>query len=224
MRTSVCLGLALLAAMSASIGAYAGAEELPLPSAADAQYRPPAEYPAPRRIGGASRGMPLTLPTVAVLAPDHLGLTRSEQPRLYWFISAPTSDRVEAVLIRPGMETPLIETVLSGAAAGIHFLDLRQLGVRLELDIEYEWSVAVVTDPAQRSRDIVSGGAIMRIQAPADDATDAAQYARLGLWYDALMALDRNSGEQAADATARSLRTALLEQAGLLDVVLFERR
>jgi hypothetical protein len=164
------------------------------------------------------------LPAIAVLAPDHLGLTQSVQPRLYWFISAPSRARVEFALIRPGIDTPLVETALDASAAGIHALDLAALGTRLELDVEYEWSVALVPDPEPRSRDVVAGAAIMRV-APlaAAGPADAAAYAQSGLWYDALMALDEAAGAQDT-SVVRARRAALLEQAGLPEVARFERR
>jgi hypothetical protein len=222
MSSRVRVGLVLFAAIAAFVCTAAQAQSLS--SASAPQYRPPADHLAPRRIGGPSRGTAPLLPGIAVLAPDHLGLTRSEQPRLYWFISAPTSTRVEATLIEPGRERPLMETVVSASAAGIQTLDLHQLGVRLQPGVEYEWSIALVTDPAQRSRDTVSGGAIMRIQTTGDDMDDASEYARRGLWYDALMALDRSPVARPDDAPVRQQRAALLEQAGLLDVAAFERR
>jgi hypothetical protein len=224
MRTSVCIWLVFVVSSFTADDSATAAESAMSVSAADALYRAPRDRPAPRRIGGSSRGVSPSLPIIAVLVPDHLGLTRSEQPRLYWFISAPTDIPIEATLIQPGRDVPLVELLLPGSAAGIHALDLRQLGVRLQPGVEYEWSIALVAHPAQRSRDIVSGGAIMHIQTSANLATDAEEYARRGLWYDALMALERNLGEQAAAARARSQRAALLEQAGLLEVAAFERR
>ena len=220
------IALFLVAAMaSASVAHAAGvaALEQPAPAGVGA-YRAPAAHAQPRRVGGSARALAPRLPAIVVLAPDHLGLTHSEQPTLYWFISEPTAARIELTLTEPGVEAPLLETVLPVAAAGIQSIDLRALGIRLERGIEYEWSVALVTDPAQRSRDIVSGGAIMRIESVPLDGEDVAALAERGLWYDLLMALDRRTHRYPQDSGPRGQLAAVLEQAGLGDVAEFERR
>ncbi len=224
-------GIARTAIAAAGLACFAlpaGGASAPEAEAAarfsSARYQPPAEYPAPRRVGGSARGGTPALPAIAVLAPDHLGLTRSEQPRLYWFISEPTRARVEFTLVQPGLEAPVVETTLEAPVAGIHALDLARMGARLEAGVEYEWSVALVADAAQRSRDVVAGGAIMRIPASGPAPADAAEYARQGLWYDALMALDRSPHEPQGPPAARERRAALLEQAGLHEIARFERR
>jgi hypothetical protein len=209
---------------AAATGADDGAGEPRSPGLelAAVQYHAPAAYPAPRRVGGVVRSS-TTLQQLAALVPDHLGLTNSEQPVLYWFLSAPASTAVEFTLIRPGMEVPIVERSLDAASAGIHAIDLRTLGARLETGIEYEWSVALVVDPAQRSRDLVSGGAIMRVAADSSAASDPAQLAARGLWYDALMALGR-ALETGSDRAVRAERARLLEQAGLAEAARFEQR
>ncbi len=188
------------------------------------QYRAPSENPVPRRIGGSSRGVPPALPSVAALVPDHLGLTVSEQPTLYWYLSAPTGAHIEITLIQPGLETPVLDVTAAGTSAGIQSLDLSRHNVRLRAGVEYEWSVALVPDSAQRSRDIVSGGAIMRIDRPATTSVTAEAYAAQGLWYDTLMALEQSTLERPTDPTPRGQRAVLLEQAGLAEVASFERR
>jgi hypothetical protein len=170
-------------------------------------YQAPQLHPAPRRVGGSSRGVPPALPMVAALVPDHLGLTTAEQPTLYWFLSAPTGARIEIALIRPGEVMPVLEVSQQGDQAGIRALDLKAHGVRLQPGVEYEWSVALVPDSAERSRDIVAGGAIMRLTPAA-----ASAYSAAGLWYDMLMAA---AGQPDA-------RAALLMQAGLAEVARFE--
>lgn len=196
-------------------------------------YKAPSENRAPRRVGGNPRGAPPSLPTVAVLAPDHLGLTVSEQPQLFWYLSAPTTARIELILVDPSRDAPLVETVAAGDRAGIQSFRPGAHGVRLELGVQYEWSVAVVADPAQRSRDIIAAGAIMRIvpsaalgarlQAASAEIQSAA-YAGEGVWYDALGALAAEIAVRPGDRALRGRRAALLEQAGLAEAAAFDRR
>jgi Domain of Unknown Function (DUF928) len=196
------------------------------------RYQPPAEDLAPRRVGGVTRGLPAATPWVEVLAPDHLGLTLSESPTLLWFLSAATGARIEVTLVDPRRSAPLVEAVVAGARAGIQVFDAGRYGVKLERGVQYEWSVAVVTDPEQRSRDMVTGGAIMLV-APADAlrsrlrAIDvdhrAAALASAGIWYDALAVLSGRVAAHPGDHALQADRAALLEQAGLTEVAAFER-
>jgi hypothetical protein len=220
-----------MSALARLLAAAALAAGAPPGHAADADaiaYRPPAQDLAPRRVGGNSRGVPASLPSVAVLAPDHLGLTVSERPTLYWYLSAPTAARIEIVVVDPRRAAPLVEAVVSGERAGVQGFDLARRGARLEPGIAYEWSVSVVPDPAQRSRDVVAGGAVMRVEpsaglrarlSGASAQSRAAALAAEGVWYDALSALS-----EPGDAASRAQRAELLEQAGLAEVAAFERR
>src|SRR3989442_9012476 len=79
-----------------------------------------------------TRGTALELFVLSVLAPDHSGLTASEQPSLYWYISAPTALPVELTVMDPGTTQPLLEiSVAAPIEAGIHRLRLSDHGVRL---------------------------------------------------------------------------------------------
>lgn len=188
------------------------------------QYRAPADNPAPRRVGGSTRGVPPALPAVIALVPDHLGLTQHEQPILYWYLSAPTSVRIEIAIIEPGVESPVLEVAVPGAAHGVQRFDLAAHGVKLKPRVEYEWSVALIADGEQRSRDIVSGGAIMRIEPFGDRSQSATVLASRGQWYDALMALERVQADAPSSGEIRAQRAALLDQVGLSEVASYERR
>lgn len=196
-------------------------------------YAAPAEQRAPRRVGGNSRGALPSLPWVAALAPDHLALTVSEQPALYWYLSAPTTARIEITLIVPGRAAPLVETVAAGDRAGIHAFWPGRFGVRLEPGVQYEWSVAVVADPAQRSLDVFTGAALMRVPisgalaaslAKSGPAARARAYAEAGVWYDAFDALTADIEAQPGNLALRERRTASIESIGLAEAAAMERR
>jgi hypothetical protein len=211
-----------------------GASTAPSKAAPAVAYKPPARGAPQRRVGGASRGAAATAPEVAVLAPDHVGLTLEEQPDLYWFISKPSTVRIELTLIHGDSPAPTKEVTLKGAeSAGIQRFPLREHGVRLAEGTDYEWSVAVVPDTEGRSADIVSGGALRRVApGPALAAklrglagtARAAALAEAGIWYDALAAQGRQLDANPSDREARRARAELLEQVGLKDVAAFERR
>jgi hypothetical protein len=197
-------------------------------------YTPPQRGAPSRRVGGSSRGTS-ALPSVLVLAPDHVGLTSSENPALYWYLSRPTSVRVEVTLIDDKGETPLIEYALENAQGpAVHRIDLAKHGIRLKPGVEYQWSISVVPNPKERSNDVMAGGALKRVDAPAAvgalRARGAASeelaraYASEGLWYDAIAAYSELIERNPKDRALREQRAALLEQVGLKDVAAFDRR
>ena len=52
--------------------------------------------------------------------------------------------------------------------AGIQRIKLSEHGVKLAPNVEYQWVVALVTDPDNRSSDLVASGAIKRIEPSAE--------------------------------------------------------
>jgi hypothetical protein len=115
---------------------------------------------------------------------------------------------------------------------GIHALDLGRQGVRLDPGVRYEWFVALVADPIQRSRDIVAGAEIERVPAPAGlerKLADAGQdggagvYAEAGIWYDAIDSVSMQIERRPANGIYREHRAALLEQVGLEHVAAYDR-
>ena len=84
--------------------------------------------------------------------------------------------------------------------------------------------MAIVTDPENRSKDMVAKGIIKRIKPPADlaatsekadDLERAEAYAQAGIWYDALDAISNAIEAHPDDASLREQRASLLKQVGL---------
>ena len=198
-------------------------------------YTPPQRGAPQRRVGGSSRGIADALPAVMLLAPEHVGHTVSEQPSLYWFVSKPTSVRVEVTLIDDKGERPLIEQALTNVKGpAVHRIDLSAHKVQLKPGVEYQWSIAVVPDPKERSNDVMAGGSLKRVEVPQALAarraqiTDTAELARLyaaeGIWYDAIAAYSELIDQRPGDKSLREARAGLLEQVGLKDVAAYDRR
>lgn len=196
------------------------------------EYKPPVRGAPARRVGGSSRGAE-ELPYVAVIAPDHVGHTVSEQPALYWFVSKRSPVRVEITLIDSSGVKPVVETSITSAEPGIHRFSLADHNVRLKPGEEYQWSVSLVADDKQRSNDVVSQGALQlvapppQLQAKLAGQPRSAQgriFAAEGIWYDAIAALSESIAREPADSSLRAARAALLEQAGLKDAAAFERQ
>lgn len=186
------------------------------------------------RIGGGTRGTGDQTITMSVFAPEHPGLTVSEQPRLYWYLSEDVDIGAELTVVDRQSADPLLELSLAAPIKrGIHALDLGRHGVRLEPGMRYEWFVALVVDPNQRSNDIIAGGEIERV---APDAAlesrleeagqdgQAAVYARAGIWYDAVDAVSRWVDGSPTAPVPREQRAALLDQVGLDEAAAYDRQ
>jgi hypothetical protein len=200
----------------------------PPPTVAAPVYKPPLRGAPGGRVGGGTRGTGREVFVLSVLAPDHTGLTVNEQPSLYWFISSPTSTPVEVTLIDPQGTQPLLETrIPPPVQPGVHRIRLADYGVRLAPSAAYRWFVAVVPDSGRRSKDILAGGAIERVEVPEGLRAKLAQagkgelpflYAEAGLWYDALAAISDLIESAPQDPALRRQRAALMAQVGLPEV------
>jgi hypothetical protein len=233
-RSSLAIALAASAFAIGLAPIEAPAQAANAKSSATPAYTPPTRGAPARRVGGSSRGAAGALPNVMPLVPDHVGLTTSERPILYWYLSKPTSVRVEITLIDDKGETPLIEYAVKDAQGpAVHRIDLAAHGVSLKPGVEYQWSISVVPDPKERSNDVMASGVVKRVDAPAAVASarakgmDKEALARMlaanGIWYDAIDAYSELITARPNDRGLREQRAALLDQVGLKDVAEFDR-
>jgi hypothetical protein len=202
-------------------------------SPADAASAPAPVYRLPKvgkprgRIGGGRRGPIASSATLHALVPDHVGQTTSAQPSFYWYIDEPVNADVvlEVTLVDENSIDPMLDRRLERpAGAGLQRIRLAELGVSLEPDQEYQWSVAVVPDATDHSKDVVASGWVQRVAAPdalaqqlsaAGPDGAVSVYGEAGLWYDMLdAAFERVRANPESDAYREQLAT-LLEQAGL---------
>jgi len=188
-------------------------------------YTPPKRGAPGGRVGGGTRGIQREVFILSVLAPDHSGFTTNEQPSLYWFISSSTSLPVEITVMDPQGVQPILETRLPApVTAGIHRIRLADYNIRLAPGAAYRWFVSVVPDADRRSKDVMTGGAIERVEMPEGLKAKVAQaaqsdlpsiYAEAGLWYDTVAAISESIEAAPQDQALRKQRTALLAQVGL---------
>jgi Domain of Unknown Function (DUF928) len=188
-------------------------------------YKPPKRGTPGGRVGGGTRGTQREVFVLSVLAPDHTGLTTSEQPSLYWFISGSTSLPVELTVMDPEGVQPILETRLAAPIQpGVHGVRLADHNIRLKPGAAYRWFVTVVPDSDRRSKDILAGGAIERVDVPSDLKAKLATakkpelfslYADAGMWYDAVAAISEAIDAAPQDQALRKQRAELLSQVGL---------
>lgn len=185
-------------------------------------YKPPRLRAPKVSTGPGTRGDGSELLSLALLAPDHAGLTALEQPSLFWFQSRSTAHPIEITIVIPGRAEPVLQLASSRAPKGtVHRIDLKKQGVRLEEGVTYRWSVAIVMDPGHRSKDLVASGVIERISGEARNAgtgRDSPNWdkgvaaARRGLWYDAVACVADLGGEERWEGLAQLARQVDLNE------------
>lgn len=222
--------LPLLAALAASL-AYAD-EAADTGSDRRIVYVPPDPGEPPTRtlaaVGGPGEPAPLH-----VLAPEQTGLTLEDQPKLYWYLGAPSDTRLEVTLNDSASAKPLLQADLGRITRpGVHATDLADFGLKLEPGVEYQWSVAEVPDPEQGTISRVASATIARVppqtglRAEFEGATPLERLAALaadGYWYDVIGLLSAEIAEQPEDPELRRLRAELLDQVGLGEVAAYDR-
>jgi hypothetical protein len=197
-------------------------------------FVPPRRGAPKVRVGGATRGAGSPgAPSLLALVPEDGGLTVEEQPVLYWYLSQPTSSRIDLTILDEASVAPLLETTIPGPLTpGVHAIRLADHQISLAPGIDYVWFVSLVPDAERRSNDVIAGGGIERVAAPeplraklagAGEAGPGFVLAEAGIWYDALDALSRAVEASPRDPAARGSRAALLEQVGLVEVARVER-
>jgi len=156
-----------------------------------------------------------------------------EQPTVWWHLWERTATRVDITLSIANVEEPLLEVTLpSPTGAGWHALRLADHHMRLEKGTAYEWFVALVPDPEQRSRDVIARGIIerrdppeaLRLELAATPPNRAFEVlARHGYWYEAVSNLSEQSQAAPDQTQLRAARASLLEQIGQDDLAERER-
>ena len=184
------------------------------------------------RVTGGSRGTGDATITLDVLAPDDIGVTTQEQPSLFWFQSKPADAKLELTLLQENKVTPIFQVLVERSTkAGIQRLKLSEHGAKLTPGVEYQWVVALMSDPENRSNDLVASGVIKRVEPSADlkekitkatPASLAGVYAEAGIWYDALATLSDQIQANLKDHALRQARADLLRQVGLKAAALSE--
>jgi len=193
------------------------------------KYKPPLMGKPGGRVGGGTRGTGAADLFLAAIVPDHTGMTSKSKPTLCWYISRPTNIRIEITVDDGKSIKPVLETKVGSLAGdGMNCLNLSQFDINLQPGAEYQWFVAIIPDPEQRSKDFVSGGFIVFMEPPkslADKLSKAKgvdvskAYAEDGFWYDAVGSLSELIRNNPEEKGYQALRLDLLEQAGLSEVV-----
>jgi hypothetical protein len=195
-------------------------------------YNPPKGSVAGGRFSDGSARGSHDIPTLMVLAPNHVGLTKHKQPTLYWYLSRPTTYSIEFTLVDSREIAPLLEIRLnSPKGAGIHAIRLSDYGISLAPGVPYRWFVTVMRDREPSSRDVVTGAIVERVDyvealylTEAGHGDEVHRYAEAGLWYDAIHAICILIQAHPQEQIYRLQRASLLEQVGLSEIANYDSR
>ena len=186
------------------------------------KYKPPMLGRPTCRIGGGTRGASYKGLSLIALAPEHAALTAKPQPSLCWYLSTATELNIELTINDKKKVSPLLEQSLGKVEKpGISCVNLSAFNITLQPDTEYQWFVAVVTNPDERSKDIVSGGGI-KFVAPDRQLADklgslqggalAEDCAENSYWYDAVETMVNLEKKEPANQMYKAMREDLLQQ------------
>lgn len=187
-------------------------------------FTPPADVTAPdNRQGGTHRGCKLQdgLSITALIPESNIGLTLTESPTFFVYVSQPAA-QVEFVLLNEDESEVVYESSLKIDKAGIVGVSLSDKGQTKNLEVgkRYVWSFALACDPQERSGDSIVKGWIQRIEAPATLKSDLANpdprarliaYAKNGIWYETIATLSQMRSRAPNDASLRAEWTQLLQ-------------
>ncbi len=147
------------------------------------------------RIGGGTRGIGKSEISVQALAPAQTALTSQAAPTLYFYVSGGSNSTIEFSMGTESGESLTEQTLPAVSKAGIQAVKLSDFNVQLEKGKEYRWTVAVVSDPENRGKDVIASATIRR-----EDTNialnDTKKLAEAGVWYDLLQTLSEQKSPQ----------------------------
>ena len=169
---------------------------------------------------------------LTVLTPDHIGLTIFEQPALFWFIGTPSDHPVDVIITDENNTQLLLDVrMLPPLLPGIHKVELKDYGIKLQPNTTYQWKVML--QGATQGESLVTSGWIMRVNPPSHLVTipdqpsiqtaPLEQLVEAGFWYDAFWALSERIQSESLNGPDLELRASLLEQVGLLPPAQLDR-
>jgi hypothetical protein len=224
------LMLGCLAAAPATQPSSPGSSGAPAPRIL---YQPPPQAGPVTRVDGPLRGSSDQWPSIFLLSPEHTGLTTQEQPSLFWYMDRPAGHaKMVLTILQNKAPNPLLEIPLDSSKSGIQRVDLSTTQCKLTAGQEYQWVIALVPDEAHRMDDVTRSAVIRRIEAPeslvekmltlGSTVDRAVEYAKSGIWYDALAAVSDQIDVAPTDAVVRNLRAQMCDQVNLPQVAAYD--
>ena len=202
-------------------------------------YEPPMRGAPESRVGGATRGIDVQSdeerdPVATVLAPKHTGLTVSEQPTLYWFVSNTSFVRIEVAReVEGSYRTVLRVDYPQAVASGINAFSFADYNMLLEVDTDYRWSLTILSGGDGEDGEMSSSGTIRRVLPHESLVTRLSQHVDVpkfytladeGVWYDAVDELSKAIAADPDDGRLRERWAELMNQGDLPAIATYERQ
>lgn len=186
--------------------------------------------------GGASRGIcsipsaetsENQKPAIALIPHTDTELTTQAHPTIFLYIPDATNMSAELSLWDENQKGLYQTTISLSGKSGIVGIQLPDAAPSLEVGKRYKWSLALICDRAQRSRDVVFEGWIKRTQLSStleeqigslEPLQRARLYAQNRIWYETLATLAELRRERPDDSIIATEWQSLLLSVGLQDV------
>ncbi|MEG4853982.1 DUF928 domain-containing protein [Microcoleus sp. B5-D4] len=190
-------------------------------------FTPPDVTAPDNRQGGTHRGckLPDGLFITPLIPESNIGLTLTESPTFFVYVSQPTA-QVKFILLNADESEVVYETTLKNDKAGIVGVSLSEKDQTKNIEVgkRYVWSFALACDPLERSGDYIVKGWMQRIEPPANLKNDLANpdpmakviaYAKNGIWYETIATLVEMRRLAPNDSRLTTEWTQLLQSQGL---------
>jgi hypothetical protein len=129
---------------------------------------------------------------------------------------------------------PLLETLIDGPQKeGIYEIDLKDYNIKLQPDIEYEWFLAIILDPEERSADFLASATLQMLPPSkkfiqymdlVPDDRLYYYYAQEGYWYNAIDHLSQLIESHPDQTMYVEHRVQLLNQVHLQQVAAYDKK
>jgi hypothetical protein len=173
---------------------------------------------------------------IAPIVPPHTGLTATTQPSIYWYLSSAWNGEIEFTINKIHSPEPALELILGlpedkdAREQGFHSVNLADFDLSLEENVEYEWFVAIVPDPMERTGDLIASGTIKYVkpdsqlaqQLQKNDKEAYLAYLQNGIWYDGLALLNQAIESSQNPTDLRRQRSTLMRQVQMSKVADFD--
>ncbi|MCW1925196.1 DUF928 domain-containing protein [Luteolibacter arcticus] len=182
--------------------------------------------PGGQRTRGVTRGEGKPMIKLVAIAPEAVGVTHLESPRIWWWQSAATEPQ-EMLFELERTEEPaknVISIKLGALPAGFNAIDLAQVGkgqkIRLEAGVEYEWVLSCFSGEKKNS---------VKVKIDRRNDLDLADFkpeqgggpkniaalSEAGNWYELFDAVAFPAKVESVAAEYAGIRQRLLDQVGL---------
>ena len=128
-------------------------------------------------------------PVTLLVPQDHVPLTTSSHPTLFWSIKTNSPTPIRLTIIEPGEPSPIYVRNWPQSKSGVYAIKLPATANPLQVGKQYRWTVTIICNREKPSDNIYAKAWVERVKKPniiSNNRSCLESYAELGIWYDAL--------------------------------------